>query len=391
MKNKIIIFKSQKEHFWYSCRIIEQHILNAFQRSKLDYEIYEWKECLNQEQIKRLKEETSQLHFYFLSDYIFQQDLCYQLKMLSIEGTYYIPIYGNMTVEVHRWLSLGKLLKDQKVYLIGASQRSCNQIRNFVDADVIEIPFCFETPLRKKPRNDDKVHLIYAGRITPQKNVYELLKTFLEAYNYNQSLHLHIAGNFHQRKYHLHGYDLDFDLFEKEIRSLMVHPSITYHQNLNQDKLLDLYQSCDHFISISTYHDEDFGMSACQAAVMGLGLILSDWGGHAAFKKNSSFVPLKVNDISLPEIESMKLLKILAGLSHNLTDTEYQHYFGYEAFINRLSEKMQSPPKAFRGLKDLYQKYAELGLKTFPFNNLEKSPNKRDFYLRIYQSYFLDK
>ena len=123
MKNKIIIFKSAKEHFWYSCRIIEEHILNAFKQSNLQYEIYEWHESLTPDQIKTLKEEKNFLHFYFLSDFMKQQELCLQLKTASIKGSYYIPIYGNMTVEIYRWLSLGNILKDQKVFLLGASHQ----------------------------------------------------------------------------------------------------------------------------------------------------------------------------------------------------------------------------------------------------------------------------
>lgn len=390
MKNKIIIFKSKTEHFWHSCRIIEEHILNAFQKSEILFEIYECQNSLTTEQLKTLANTSFDLHFYFLSDFLKQQDLCSEIISAGIKGKFYIPIYGNMTVEIYRWLSLGKTLKGQKVFLLGASHRSCRQIKQFVDADVVEIPFCFETMLEKVERDKDSIDLVYAGRITPQKNILEMLETFHEAHQFNSKLHLHVAGQFHDRKFHLHGYSLDLDKYNERIRSLLNHPAITFHQNLNQDELLNLYQQCDYFISMSTYHDEDFGMSACQAAVMNLGLILSDWGGQAAFKDHSFFVPVSVNTLSLPVINKMSLLKILSGLKVKRQQTRYREHFSYQSFINNLQTLINKNPSPFEGLTRLYEDYAGLGLKTFPFDNLEQSPTKKDFYLAIYQSYLSD-
>lgn len=390
MKNKIIIFKSTTEHFWYSCRIIESHILNAFKQSSLSYEIYEVNESLTSSQINNLKEENAVLHFYFLSDFLKQQEICLQLKTASIRGTYYIPIYGNMTVEIYRWISLGSLLKDQKVFLLGASHRSCRQIHAFVDAEVVEVPFCFETPVSRTNSSSEKINLVYAGRITPQKNILELLQAFHEAFEFNPKLHLHIAGQFHDRKFHLHGYSLDLKKYNEDVLSLINHPGISFHQNLNQDELLKLYSGSDYFISMSTYHDEDFGMSACQAGVIGLGLILSDWGGQAAYKENSKFVPVTVNDMSLPEINKMKLTKTLVGLKSSSPSVSYRDHFSYPAFIQNLYKLISSEPRPFNGLTPLYEQYAKLGLMTFPFANLEKSPTKKAFYLDIYQSYLSD-
>lgn len=390
LKNKIIIFKSRAQHFWYSCRIIEEHILNAFKQSDVNYEIFEWHESLTSDQLNSLAANSSELHFYFLSDFMKQQDICSQLINSGIKGKFYIPIYGNMTVEIYRWLSLGKILQGQKVFLLGASHRSCRQISKFVDADIVEVPFCFETALRKKSGKQDKLELIYAGRLTPQKNVLEMLQTFHEAHQFNPKLHLHVAGQFHDRKFHLHGYSLNIDEYNAEIRSLLNHSAITYHQNLNQDELLKLYQRCDYFISMSTYHDEDFGMSACQAAVMNLGLILSDWGGQASFKEKSIFVPVTVNDLSLPEINKLRLLKTLIGLQANEEQTHYSERFSYKTFIRNLETLINKDPAAFKGLTGLYDEYAKIGLKTFPFSNLERNPSKKDFYLRVYQSYLSD-
>lgn len=390
MKNKIIIFKSRTEHFWYSCRIIEEHILNAFKQSSLNYEIYEWNDSLTNDQLDKLKKSEDKLHFYFLSDFMKQQDICLQLKTATINGTYYIPIYGNMTVEIYRWLSLGKLLKDQKVFLLGASRRSCLQIQSFVDAEIVEVPFCFETHVKRKS-SSDKINLVYAGRITPQKNIIEMIQAFREAYDYNSNLHLHIAGQFHDRKFHLHGYSLDLKKYNDEVLSLFYHPGITYHQNLDQNQLLNLYSESDYFISMSTYHDEDFGMSACQASVIGLGLILSDWGGQAAFKENAQFIPVTVNELSLPVINQTKLMKTLAGLKHPPVSNSYKDRFSYSSFIQNLSRLVSSDPGTFKGLRSLYEEYAQIGLKTFPFSNLEKSPTKKDFYLKVYQSYLSDR
>ncbi len=120
MSSKLFIIKSLRDHFWQSCRIIETHTLKAIKESDLPYDILETDDVLSPEQLAKIKSSSSPIHLYFLSDVLKYQAICSQLMDLT-NARYYFPIYGNMTMEVYRWLELGVMLKEQAVFFIGAS------------------------------------------------------------------------------------------------------------------------------------------------------------------------------------------------------------------------------------------------------------------------------
>jgi glycosyltransferase involved in cell wall biosynthesis len=390
----LIVFTSRSPHFWLSCQVIESHILAAFKYSDLPYEIFEIDKEINHHQVESLKElaQHSNLHFYFLSDVLRFQDLCLQIEKADLSRhRYYFPIFGNMTMEVYRWLELSNLLYKKDVFLLGASPRSCQQISRFVTGSIFHVPFCFQEEIFLPFTPTEGVNLIYAGRITPQKNVLELLMTFRKAKLLNPSLHLHIAGDFHERGFHLHGYKISMDKFVKDFKRLIQAEGITWHGNLSQFDLLKLLGKMDHFISMSTYHDEDFGMSACQSAYLGLGLILSDWGGHGSLRSQGTLIKVRVDEYSLPKIDQGDLLKTLVNLGpKNNSNPSLMKHFSYKVFIERLKKLMHQRPAPFEGLSELYKKYGTLAIKTYPFFNGTAEQEKRDFYLSIYESYLKD-
>jgi glycosyltransferase involved in cell wall biosynthesis len=392
---KLIILKSTKNHFWKSCQIIEEQMLLALNKSDLDITFLELEENFSEDQLNWIKKYAEEdLHFFFLSDILVYQDICKRIKELNLRSTrYYFPIYGNMTVEIYRWLLLEKILKDQDVVFLGASTRSCQQIDKFINhGAVYHLPFCFETSSRTNDQSKT-IDLVYAGRITPQKNIFELISAFKYAFDFNPSIRLHIAGDFHLRMFHLHGYSIDALKFQQTFNELIVHPGIIFHGNLDQSALSALFSRSDYFVSMSTYHDEDFGMSACQAACHGMGLILSDWGGHGDFLKNSKFVPVEVDSFNLPKITSGALIKILAGLtanSHKTSKDYYQRYFSHQLFHKKLKTLMTKAPVPYQGQSSLFHEYAHKALKGSPFHNPEQESELRNFYLSIYESYLLD-
>ena len=390
---KLFVLKSPKKHFWLSCQVIEDHFLKAFEKSDLPVEELLIDQKLNPGQLEAFQKLNGRIHLFFLSDILNYQDICQQLKDLQLTNIiYYIPVYGNMTMEVYRWLGLDELLRDREVYLLGASPRSCQQIKRFTNEASIEyVPYCFEEGLIPKTPHPT-IDLVYAGRITPQKNVLELLLTFREAHAFNPDLRLHIAGEFHDRMYHLHGYKVEIEKFKEAVKAALSSPGVIYHGQLGQSQLLELYSNCDYFVSMSTYHDEDFGMSACQAASQGLKLILSDWGGHGAFKKNAHMVSVTVDIYNIPKISRGELKKILATIKKPEKDEsrQFQERFSYESFILHMKNLMQKKPLKFGGMSDLYKHYAALATKTFPFANTERQQESHDFYLSIYDSYLHD-
>jgi hypothetical protein len=139
--------------------------------------------------------------------------------------------------------------------------------------------------LRKElvlPQN--KPVMVYAGRISMQKNIVSLLDV-LEKF---KSLHLVICGevdslgiphfpnqvNVHQPA-----------LLVKEIAKRKLSERIEFRGFLSQDNLRKVMQASDYQISLSSHYGEDFGYSIAQGLACGLKTVLSAWGGHLNWKK----------------------------------------------------------------------------------------------------------
>jgi hypothetical protein len=392
---KLIIFSSAKVHFWQSLQIIELHMLEAFKYCQTQIEVMQCQDHLSDEQSHYIKTINLKydLYFFFLSDSLILQNLVEKLITLT-NGHYIIPIYGNMTMELWRWQKLDKLLQGLSVLLLGASHRSCQQIQAFCNEGMIKkLPYPFSTTIVKKPKSFETIDLIYAGRITPQKNILTLIQAFLDAKTFNQKLRLHIAGNFHERQWHLHGLAIDFKTFQQKFYAALEQSkeSIIYHGELEQESLLALYAQMDYFISLSTYHDEDYGMSAAQAYSMGLPLLLSDWGGHASFSQAVLF-PVYYNDNLIPKVSSLHVTRTLIKLNRPSMDISSPKFCSLEKFAKAIDHIVQHDMfSPFKGLSDLYHQYLFKALKGYPFSSQNSvGEDAGHLYHQIYQNYAKD-
>lgn len=387
--NKIFVIRSLENHFWTSCDHIENHIQNAFDNSTLDITYCDTKDSLSINQIEEIKEsiKLNKTFVYFLSDMLKVEKLCEHLSDIK-DLNYIIPVYGNMTVEINRWLGIDKLLKGKPVLLIGATHRSCQQIEILTkNCSIVKIPYPFECKgLESNSQPEDKINLVYAGRLTPQKNILSMIKGFLAARELNPKLILNIAGSFHDRGYHLHGHKVNIASYQEEFEKLLSNNNdcIVYHGFLDQTSLLKLYRDMDYFTSLSTYHDEDFGYSAAQAGCVGLGFILSDWGGHEQFSKDALMIPVFIASDNLPIVNQKVFTKALIGLnknpsiSHNL-----KNYFSYKYFISQIEMSLDRT-FYYNGQSRTYFDYCKASRTSFVFNINSKS---NYLYKEIYKSY----
>ena len=203
--SRVHVFIHTKEHFWKSMNIIEENILCALKSSNIDFELVDSSRFSSYPNKKDIK------YAYFLSDGFLWQE---NLELLeNFKGIKYIfPVYGNMTMELNRWNYIDKKLKGFDVHLLAASTRSKKQLQALTKNALIHVvPYPTEA---QEIIKDKSSHMVYAGRITPQKNILELMNTFLKAVEYNFDLRLNICGNFDKRAYHLHGYSIDFKCFK---------------------------------------------------------------------------------------------------------------------------------------------------------------------------------
>jgi glycosyltransferase involved in cell wall biosynthesis len=157
--------------------------------------------------------------------------------------------------------------------------------------------------------------MLYAGRISPQKNILSLLD-LLEA---QKDLSLLVCGDVDsigvphidksQRS------NIANDLL-KEIGSRNLSTRIEFRPHQSQSELLKIMKACDYQVSLSSHYGEDFGYSIAQGLACGLKTILSSWGGHNNWKSltdRQSVSYLKLNwekdaQIGIPEIPSKLIL-----------------------------------------------------------------------------------
>ncbi len=391
MNKKIIILKNSEDHFWYSLNIIEASIVEAIHSSTIAIEIFDIQAKLNDSQIEKLKllSRDHSLYFYYLSDSLSIVGLTEELKKLG-RFTYLIPIYGNMTIETERWTKLNNILKGEKVLLLCASERSVKQVSALVqNKEAVKLlPYPFEMD-SKTLKKDNITRFIYAGRITTGKNILDLMEVFSKALYFREDIELHIAGQFHDRGQHFHGYQVPIEKLKERFFLYFtgLQSKIIYHGNLSQDDLFQLYGKMDVFCSASTYHDEDFGVSAAQAGLSGLHLLLSDWGGHADFPQ-AELVKVEVDDLCIPQISKESLLKKILKLkktSQQFDHTELRNYLSFKSFNERLENIINKEGILFEGLSSTYLDFCEASKKSAPF--FENTPKTRSLYHRIYDSY----
>jgi glycosyltransferase involved in cell wall biosynthesis len=128
--------------------------------------------------------------------------------------------------------------------------------------------------------------IVYAGRLSLQKNVHQLLSAFAFIAKEVPQARLVILGSVDQLGYphfgeqpavhyaHVLG-DLVFRLGLEE--------RVVFPGHVSQKELRDWLAACDLHISLSTHYGEDFGYSVAQGLMSGAPTVLSSWGGHLDF------------------------------------------------------------------------------------------------------------
>ncbi len=391
----IFVLAPAVENPWYSCRVIEEGIDQALGQSS-SFLICRIRDEIPTELMARISSEAAAL---FITSTPLLTILADQLAELS-EIQLMIPIFGDMTIETRLWTKLSEIFKGRPLVLLGASTRQCQQIERLVQSATIKklpypLPDYWFEPLIQHSR--EEVRLVYSGRLTPQKNVLELMSCFLKVADIRPEMRLHIAGDFHEMGYHFHGIFHRPGEYKEKFLELVAQSQgkIVFHGFLTQERLRDLYNSSDVFISLSTYHDEDFGVSAAQAISRGMHAVLSDWGGHWDFAEQglAQLCKVEVGQDGVPRPSQNALLKILASLSANKLYEErcdYQKklnsYISQRDYSVRLAALGHSPQKVYQGQSALFGDYAAKSERQYVFATGHGEQGRR-IYNEIYDSY----
>lgn len=218
-------------------------------------------------------------------------------------------VFGDFTLNYVQWAKVGTLLDGFPVEFIVASDRQKHLIDKFLSppqtSHVCPFPVKIED-FRYIPKerleqrkawgvSDKELVFTFTGRISRQKRIHLLLKTFDEALRREGSAdsRLYIYGDADNvGDTFLNIWDNENEYFRKVYRLFLELPESTrsrihFMGSVPNSELRSVYAGADYLVNLSVHNDEDYGMSVAEAQMSGLPAILTDWGGLASFEHPS--------------------------------------------------------------------------------------------------------
>ena len=129
-------------------------------------------------------------------------------------------------------------------------------------------------------KHDDFV-LVYAGRVTVEKNIHSILEVVYELTRLGYPVKLLIVGqveNASFSEFHMYPVDLDQKI-DILIESLQISDRVVIQEWQTPVELNAVFNAADAFINLTLHHDENFGLSQIEAMSAGLPVIGTAWGG----------------------------------------------------------------------------------------------------------------
>lgn len=231
------------------------------------------------------------------------------LENHSKESSILWHVFGNFANLFIMEPRLSGLMKNFNVQLISASYAHANRVQHYLEDTksykVFALPFGADEKIFKNFRNVEKITtrkkyslkendflICYAGRLSFQKNIFLLIKIFVEIAANDKKAHLMLCGNFDDLGFAEIGLRLGSNAYQAKIMSYVdsvpaeIKKRIHFSGNLDKSELSSVLSASDLLISLSTYILEDFGLSPVQALLSGTPVVLTDWGGYRDLKIN---------------------------------------------------------------------------------------------------------
>jgi glycosyltransferase involved in cell wall biosynthesis len=333
-----------------------------------------------------------------------------------------VHVYGDFTLTFREWALFDRILKGCKVKLICASDKELNLVKNVSHQKncfykcpfpVKDEEFYFDQSNKNKIReqyglSEKDIVFLYVGRLSKQKRNLETIKAFLDLRNSGELGAEHkflVAGGFDLLgQPYFDERQLIGEYFRRIMQVIESYPeevqkSVQLIGSIKNTTLVDYYNASDFFLSMSTYHDEDYGMAVAESLCSGLPAIITDWAGYSSFHLKDESKATHLVDVKLApkiaEINLDKLSQLLKSAKDLRLDTRnreevakvYHKNFTISAAAMLLKEIHDDENHEFEGFTELLHRLAYISIfKKTPFmNEFDKTYNK--FYYEIYDSY----
>lgn len=273
MNGKYVLSYSQPSH-WFSCRLITTELLKQYS----DYTV--WNPL---DEIPRDLEELAIPDHRWVPLSVAQS--------LPATSRVTLHIFGDFTLKLSDFSALFDELKNKKLTLIVGSKAQERMVSSLFPETVSCLrvagyPFQLSqvstaSDFRTELGIPKEQRLIgYVGRMSRQKGVLNLLEAFLKVQS-SLKAKLILCGpvDFHSMWQYSDGAD---QAARKRFETLLklAGEQVIWIPFLDRSKLSGLYRSLDLFISPSTFHDEDYGLSVAEAISFGVPSLITAWGGY---------------------------------------------------------------------------------------------------------------
>ena len=396
---KMALILSLDESPWRSCQIIAPNLCQLYQKCfpEAQVEVFNYADQMGEYQYFCTIQEL--LEFFpdkiIICDHKPHPAKLIKDLMKKWQGElppFYFHVFGDFSLYTVNWLDMEDYLKNMRIMFIAASHRQVNFIRQFIEDGeefVSYLPFPingekyhFSPEHRAEVRakfqweEREEKNFLYTGRISAQKNVIPLIKSFNNFLEISgPCAHLYIAGSFDDLAFPFFGvyHPQEFNRYQflKSVKELQDGPGkerIHFLGNLSSEELFDYYHACDIFVSLSLHNDEDYGVSPAEALCCGMPLILSDWGGYASFclpETPSSLVKVELVD-SFYRVDYIEFVKKLIKYNEREISCDERKELsrkGLEQFsingnVERLREIHVRPTMTFSSWNKNFQKFS---------------------------------
>ncbi len=433
---KLLLIKSQDESSWGSCKVISPNLHELYkQLSTHEIEWFSIPQEIIRSELSSKKSSIEELknkiltwkpdriifldHLPVPSSILGHLSLHMQLRKLP---PLLFHIYGDFTYFSSEWLFLNTELREHPIRFIVASESQKRLLEFFLEGSnssvsklcfpVNENDYFFDSKERIEARenlNLDQDHLavLYSGRISLQKNVDTLIRKFADEKSRNPKLKLFIAGSFDDVGADFLGYSTYHGYMFHKMQNLLksldqdVVKDIHFLGHQKKNDLRQLKAAADCFVSLSLYHDEDYGMSPAEALCTGLPSLLTDWGGYSSFASNHEW-SCKLVDVDITEfgleidIDSVgKFLSDVAVEKRNLDEgrelraKKFQKAFSIKGNVPVLQSILEQDINPFEGFNWYLEQYANALGMNWSKSKLNKflNPDRRSFYFNVYKNY----
>lgn len=321
-----------------------------------------------------------------------------------------VHIFGDFSYFSELWMQASEDLEGIPLHLIAASERSralmatcCGKGASLavVPPPIDKARFSFDAELRSRIRaelnvDEDEKVLLYVGRLHLQKGFDLILKLFSEISNLRATL---VVGGLHDDSgipmFNISmplGYQ--FQKFSRLAQSFgLNHGSkMRYLGDLSYGSLCGLYCAADINLSLSLFHDEDFGLTPIEAGSCGLPSILTDWGGYSSYSKFESVsvcpVHLKANSLDVDIEPARTALRRHLESSHDTatriqTQASFHAQFSRAAAARKLVEVLNEPIERFPGFSPVLAEFVEFRRQ----GHARRNPISHPAYKNLYKFY----